>query len=75
MAEANDMFGSIFPNFIDGGCDAETAQNCMSFVKESKYDELLPFLSKHKEVLLTSVHQVQKQIDCIDHLIYKLKKL
>lgn len=75
MAEANDMFGSIYQNLIDGGCDAETAEYCMSFVKESKYDELLPFLSKHKEVLLTSVHQVQKQIDCIDYLIYKLKKL
>lgn len=75
MAEANDVLGSIYQNLIDGGCDAQTVEYCISFVKEKRYAELIPFLSQHKETLLKSVHLGQKQIDCIDYLIYKLKKL
>lgn len=47
----------------------------MSLAKENRYDELLPTFLKHKANLLTSVHIRRKQIDCIDYLIYKLKKL
>lgn len=75
MAEINDLQGSIYQNLIDGGCDMKTAEYYMSFVKEKKYTELLPILSHHRENLLNTVHKGQKQIDCIDYLIYKLKKL
>ena len=75
MAEINDVLGSIYQNLIDSGCDVQAAEYYMSFVKEKRYAELLPILSQHKQTLLTAVHKGQKQIDCIDYLIYKLKKL
>lgn len=74
MAEVNDNLGSIYQNLIDGGCNEETVKDFILLAKDSKYAELLPFLFQHKEELLASLHQVQKQIDCIDYLIYKLKK-
>lgn len=29
MAEANDMYGSIYQNLLDAGCDQQTADQCM----------------------------------------------
>ncbi len=35
---------------------------------------MLPILTKHRKHLLDSVHKGQKQIDCLDYLIYSLIK-
>lgn len=35
MAEANDVYGNIYQNLIDAGCDQQTAEQCMVFVKEN----------------------------------------
>lgn len=75
MAEINDVYGSIYQNLIDSGCDLQTARQCMSFMEEGRISEILPILSRHKSALIDSVHIEQKQIDCLDFLIYKLKKL
>lgn len=73
MAEVNDVYGSIYQNLIDAGCDMKTTEQCMSFLKEREISKMLPVLSKYRAALLNSVHIVQKQIDCLDFLIYKIK--
>ncbi|MFR2737517.1 MAG: hypothetical protein ACLTA2_02155 [[Clostridium] innocuum] len=74
MAEANDVYGSIYQNLIDAGCDIQTTEQCMSLLKEGEISRILPVLSKYRVGLLHSVHIGQNQIDCLDFLIYKLKK-
>lgn len=74
MAEANDTAGMIYQNLIDAGCDQETTDQCMSIVRKGSYSELLPILSRHRASLLGTVHAGQKQIDCLDYLIYKIDK-
>lgn len=32
MAEANDLYGSIYQNLLDAGCDLQTTEQCMTFV-------------------------------------------
>lgn len=75
MAEANDIYGSIYQNLIDSGCDSQTTEKCMSYMEEGKAPDMLPILMQYRAALLASVHNGQKQIDCLDFLIYKLKKL
>lgn len=75
MAEVNDIYGSIYQNLIDSGCDIQTTERCMFYMKEGKVSDILPILKRYKATLLASVHTGQKQIDCLDFLIYKLKKL
>ena len=75
MAEVNDMLGSIHQNLIDAGCDTKTTEQCMAYIKAGRYFDILPILSQYRETLLGTVHIGQKQIDCLDFLIYKLKKL
>ena len=40
MAEANDMYGSIYQNLLDAGCDQQTAEQCMVLVKESQFSDI-----------------------------------
>ena len=73
MAEANDVYRSIYQNLIDAGCDQQTAEQCMVFAKEGRFTDILPILVRHRKVLLGSLHESQKQIDCLDYLLYKIK--
>lgn len=75
MAEANDLYGSIYQNLIDAGCDEQTVEQCMACVKEKRLAEMMPVLSRYRASLLDSVHIGQDKIDCLDFLIYKIKKL
>ncbi|HIZ16966.1 MAG TPA: hypothetical protein H9675_05315 [Firmicutes bacterium] len=74
MAEAYDTYRIIYQNLIDAGCNENMIEKCMVFVKQGKAFDMLPILSKHRKSLLASVHIGQKQIDCLDYLIYSLKK-
>ncbi len=73
MAEINDVQGSIYQNLVDAGLDTQTANQCMAVVKKGQYSDILPILVKHRKSLLDSLHTGQKQIDCLDFLIYKLR--
>lgn len=73
MAEANDTTGIIYQNLIDAGCNKQTVEQCMSIVRKGTYAEMLPILSQHRAGLLLTVRAGQKQIDCLDYLIYKIQ--
>ena len=75
MAEANDVYGSIYQNLIDAGCGTKTTEQCMALVEDGRYCDTLPILTRYRKALPGSVRTGQKQIDCLDFLIYKLKKL
>lgn len=74
MAEANDVYGSIYQNLIDAGCNQQTVEQCMVFARESRFTDMMPILVEHRKTLLGFLHESQKQIDCLDYLLYKLKK-
>lgn len=73
MAEANDVYGSIYQNLIDAGCDQQIAEQCMVIAKEGRFTDMLPILVRHRKDLLGSLHESQKRIDCLDYLLYKVK--
>lgn len=74
MPEASDTQGILRQNLIDAGCDQELVQRCFALAQGEKTTELLRVLSRHRQTLLDTVHLRQKQIDCLDYLVYKLKK-
>lgn len=74
MAEASDTLTLIYQNLKDAGCDTQTTEDCMSFVKAGNVKEILPILKQYRKVLLGSVRSGQKKIDCLDYLIYKIQK-
>lgn len=70
MVKVHDTYNSIYQNLIDAGCDENIIEKCMSFVDNGRITDMLSILTKHRKCLLDSVHKVQKQIDCLDYLIY-----
>lgn len=74
MAEASDTKGIFRQNLIDAGCGQEIVKQCMELNEEQKTAQLMQVLARHRRSLLDTVHAGQKQIDCLDYLIYWMEK-
>lgn len=74
MAEASDTPGLIVQNLKDAGCDAKTIRECMTWVDRGDFWGMLPILINYRKALLGTVRAGQKQLDCLDYLIYTIKK-
>lgn len=64
----------LFRNLRDAGCDETTIKRYLQFQKEGKRQEQLRILSMHRLSLLDQVHVSQHMIDCLDYLVYEMKK-
>ena len=74
MAEASDTEGILRQNLIDAGCDSGIVQQCMELARGQRTEEMKRILTRHRRTLLDTVHQSEKWIDCLDYLVYTLKK-
>ena len=74
MPNASDMQGMLRQNLIDAGCGTDAVQTCMALAQERKTAELIRVLSRHRRMLLDSLHQSEQRIDCLDYLVYTLEK-
>lgn len=74
MSEASDTMGILHQNPVDAGCSKDLIETCMELAKANKWKRLLPLLAKQRINLLDSVHDGQKQIDCLDFLVYRINK-
>lgn len=73
MAHASDLRALLLQNLQDAGCDDETIQSCMSQFLRKDFAGMLRILSQHKNKLLNKVHTCQKEIDCLDYLMFRLE--
>ena len=65
---------ALIQNLKDAGCDAQTIENFMSDLHKGKEESSLKQLAIHRKKLLDSIHKEQKQIDCLDYLVYQMNK-
>ena len=69
--KSNDSLSDILK---DAGCDEALEKQLIVLKQTGQTDEFLRLLAKHKTSLLADLHRVQKRIDCLDFLVYKIKK-
>ena len=74
MPEASDTQGILRQNLVDAGCAPETVRQCVALAQQKETGELTRILSRHRKMLLDTIHQNEKRIDCLDYLLYKLEK-
>lgn len=74
MAEASDEEEALYQNLLDAGCTQAMIQECLALGRKQNTDELLHHLARHRKELLDTVHLHQKEIDCLDFLVYRLGK-
>ncbi|QWU13115.1 hypothetical protein SAMN04487895_115115 [Paenibacillus sophorae] len=60
----------VFRNLLDAGCSRDFADNFLHLADQQKK---LRLLSCHRCSLLDKIHEYQKQLDCLDYLIYSMK--
>ena len=60
-------------NMKDAGCSPETIHSCVSCIQTGRKKELMKKLDIQRNTLLDKVHEGERQIDCLDYLVYRLK--
>lgn len=61
----------IIENLTDANCDNSFIEK---FMDASETSERLTMLEKHRKILLDTYHNAAKRLDCLDYLIYNIKK-
>lgn len=74
MAERTKKEQAVITNLIDAGCNNAQIEQFMSLIVQGKTKEGLDLLATHRKHLLDCYHAEQKKIDCLDYLIYAMKK-
>ncbi|MCD7855439.1 MAG: hypothetical protein LUG66_07485 [Clostridiales bacterium] len=64
----------IIQNLKDAGCGDETISKFMENINKGYTEEGTDILNRHRRTLLDKLHKNQKQIDCLDYLMYTMKK-
>ena len=65
---------TIRQNLLDAGCHTKMIEQFLSYQQNGDLEHQLSLLSSHRQKLLDKVHFQEKQIDCLDYLVYQLQK-
>lgn len=65
---------AVIQNLKDAGCSQETVECCLDCLDCGKKAELLKQLENHRKGLLRKVHEGEKQIGCLDYLVYQIDR-
>lgn len=58
----------------DAGCSKEMIQSVIDCIQNDEHERKMMLLKEHRCHLLKKIHYVQKQIDCLDYLLYQFKQ-
>ena len=64
----------LLRNLKDAGFDEDTIQKFLELQKDGRTGEQYRLLYMQKALLLDQVHVSQHMIDCLDYLVYSMKK-
>ncbi len=64
----------LLRNLRDAGCEEAMIQKYLQLQEEGNRQEQFRLLAQHRISLLDQVHDSQNRIDCLDYLVYTMKK-
>lgn len=65
---------AVIQNLKDAGCAPDIIECCIACMEQGKKKELLKRLEDHRTGLLHKVHEEEKHIDCLDYLVYQIRR-
>ncbi len=74
MNEPTAQKQAVIQNLVDAGCDRELIDQFLRLWDAGQRDAELSLLAKHRKFLLDRCHAQQKKIDCLDYLIYNIRR-
>lgn len=64
----------VIQNLADAGSDADLIEKFMAYYRQGDEKMELHILEKHRSCILDNLHKAQKEIDCLDYLVYQIRK-
>lgn len=65
---------AVIQNLKDAGCTQEMVECLVQHLDEDDMGKMLKLLEEHRSCLLSVVHEREKQIDCLDYLVYQIRR-
>lgn len=72
MAHATNTQEILLQNLKDAGCSQQMIESCVTLFQQKNISAMKRLLAKHRRELLEVVHIHQKEIDCLDYLVFRL---
>ncbi|MCM1194034.1 MAG: hypothetical protein NC389_16605 [Acetatifactor muris] len=72
QAMGYDSVEDVIQNLKDAGCSQEMIDSFMKCMDKGDYNGQIRLMEGQRECLLDRVHQGEKQIDCLDYLVYQI---
>lgn len=73
MADYHDSAAVLMQNLQDAGCDQRLADAVLRYLHSDQTSCACCLLRQHKKTLLQHLHETERRIDSLDHLIYRLQ--
>ena len=64
----------IIQNLKDAGCSESQIDEFMGYAGKNEKDSRLKLLRQQRDTLLDGLHEKQRMIECLDYLVYQLRK-
>lgn len=74
MVSQQEQEKALIRNLEDAGCPPDIIESFIECQKDEKHSEQLRILSKQRRILLDQVHDTQHRLECLDYLIYIIRK-
>ena len=74
MANIKNIRECLIQSFSDAGCSEKLCERCLELAESGNTKQLTLLLNEKRKKALEKIHNDQKQLDCIDYLIYKISK-
>ena len=65
---------AVLQNLKDAGCDDEVVKTFMELAETGEKQKQYRLLEKHRRDLLEKVHNRERQIDCLDYLVFQSQR-
>lgn len=64
----------LVQNLLDAGIDTDVAVHFSALLKSGTAAQQMQLLKEQRVILLDNLHDSQRRLDLLDHLIYTMKK-
>ncbi len=64
----------VIQNLKDAGCSPDTITCFMECLGQDDLSSPLKLMEEHRKCLLNKVHEEEKHIDCLDYLVYQIRR-
>lgn len=65
---------AVVQNLVDAGCDEDIITAFIEDIRNDRINNALKMLAAYRRTLLDGIHKEQKQLDCLDYLVYTMQK-